>query len=60
MFHSRDNGLNWVQQQKITASNGAANNQFGISVVLWNKTMVIGAMRRDDDKGTVYGYLSET
>jgi FG-GAP repeat len=36
-------GANWVQQQKLTASDGARNDQFGYSVAISGDTLVVGA-----------------
>jgi hypothetical protein len=53
----------WTEQQKLTASDGATNDFFGISVAVDGNTVIIGALL-DDDKGTnsgsayVFGLLS--
>jgi len=47
-------GTSWAQQAKLTASDGAAFDVFGISVSVNGDTAVIGA-RLDDDKGTNSG-----
>ncbi len=60
-------GTGWVEQAKISASNGKANDNFGYSVAIDNYHAVIGAPFRDvpqnapffpppynDDQGTVY------
>ncbi|WP_417916147.1 FG-GAP repeat protein, partial [Candidatus Electronema sp. JC] len=44
----------WSQQAKLTAADGAANDNFGYSVAVDGDTAVIGAMY-DDDKGTNSG-----
>ena len=33
------NGSTWTQQQKLTASNGASDDEFGISVSLYENTV---------------------
>ena len=43
------NGSNWIQQQKLTAADGAANDAFGSSVSISGNYIVIGAI--DDDIG---------
>ena len=46
-------------ETKITASDGASNDQFGVSVALDRTTLVVGAYRDDDngsDSGSVYVY----
>ncbi len=37
------NGASWTQQQKLTASDGGANDRFGASVALSGDTVVVGA-----------------
>ena len=44
----------WTEQQKLTASDGAAVDLFGVSVAVDADTAVIGA-RDDDDNGTNSG-----
>ena len=50
------NGTSWTQQSKLTASDGAASDQFGYSVSISSDgtTALIGAIY-DDDKGTNSG-----
>ena len=45
----RSNGV-WSEQQKLTASDGAASDYFGYSVSIDGDTAVIGAYD-DDDNG---------
>ncbi|MBI3769432.1 MAG: FG-GAP repeat protein [Deltaproteobacteria bacterium] len=45
-------GTLWIQQQKLTASDAAAGDQFGIAVAISGDTVVIGA-RADDNAGGV-------
>jgi len=53
-------GSTWSQQQKLTASDAAAGDQFGWSVSISGDTAVIGA-RRDDvvgsDSGSAYVFV---
>ena len=44
------NGSSWIQQSKLTASDGAAEDYFGISVSISGDYAVVGA-RCDDDHG---------
>jgi len=44
-------GTNWVQQQKLTASDGTANDVFGCAVSISGDYAIVGAYG-DDDKGT--------
>jgi hypothetical protein len=48
------NGSTWIQQQKLTASDGNKFDNFGCSVCLNGDIALIGA-RYDDDKGTDSG-----
>ncbi len=48
------NGNVWTQQQKLTASDGAAADNFGISVAISGDTLVIGAERDDTAAGSAY------
>ena len=51
------NGTTWSQQQKLTASDGAAADWFGESVALHEERIVIGAPRHDNpgtDSGAAY------
>jgi hypothetical protein len=48
-------GTVWTQQQKITASDGAANDQFGVSVAISGNTVIVGANLDDTAGGTDAG-----
>lgn len=48
------NGTSWIEEAKLTASDGADNDLFGDSVSLDEDTALIGAMW-DDDKGGASG-----
>jgi hypothetical protein len=51
-------GASWVQQAKLTASDAAAGDQFGVSVAIDTDTIVVGAYTDDTpagaDAGSVY------
>jgi hypothetical protein len=47
----------FVQQAKLTASDGAANNNFGISVAISGDTVVVGAWQDDSTRGSAYVFL---
>ena len=47
-------GTSWSEQQKLTASDAAAGDQFGISVGISGETVVVGAVA-DDDGGASSG-----
>ena len=42
----------WSQKAKLTADNGAANDEFGISVAVHGETVVVGAHKYDVGGGT--------
>ena len=48
------NGTSWSQQAKLTASDGAANDYFGISIAISGNYIVAGAYG-EDDKGSNAG-----
>jgi len=50
-------GSSWTQQQKLTAGDGAADDEFGGAVALNGDTAVIGAYRDDSAKGSAYVFL---
>jgi hypothetical protein len=50
-------GTNWVEEQKLTASDGAADDRFGRSVSIWGDYAIIGAAFDDvngEDEGSAY------
>ncbi len=47
-------GTSWAEEAILTASNGAANDKFGISVSLNGDYAVIGAYRGNSNQGTAY------
>ncbi len=50
-------GASWTQQQKLTASDGAADDSFGVAVALDGTSLVVGASGDDDygnDSGSAY------
>jgi len=53
-------GSGWVQQQKLTASDGAAGDRFGRSVAISGDTIVVGASDADAsaiDSGAAYIFV---
>lgn len=42
-------GANWVERGKLTASDGEAGDEFGRSAAIGNETIVIGAIRGNDN-----------
>ena len=54
---TRSGTLAWTQQAKLTASDGAADDEFGGSVAISGDTVVVGAVWNDDngtDSGSAY------
>ena len=45
---------NWEQKAKLTASDAAANDEFGIAVAVDGDTIVVGAHQNDSNKGAAY------
>ena len=60
--HARDvnplDPLDWLQEQEITADDGAQNAEFGVSVALHGTTAMVGAQQAtigaNEDQGAVY------
>ncbi len=53
-------GTTWTQQAKLTAADGGANDQFGVSVALSGDTALIGAIFNDgagSDAGAAYVFV---
>lgn len=50
----KNNGL-WAQQAYLKASNGDANDRFGISVAIFEDTLVVGASREGSNTTVVNG-----
>jgi hypothetical protein len=53
IFRYKDPNSGWLQEQKLTASDAAATDYFGISVGISGDTAVIGA-HSDDPNGSAY------
>ena len=50
-------GTTWTQQAKLTASDGAADDNFGDSVSVSGDTVVVGASGDDGNKGSAYVFV---
>jgi hypothetical protein len=50
-------GSTWSQQAKLTASDGAANDRFGVSVAIVGSTAVVGASNNNSSTGAAYVFL---
>ncbi|MEP7272317.1 MAG: FG-GAP repeat protein, partial [Acidobacteriota bacterium] len=51
---------NWGEVRKLTASDGAANDEFGFAVGISVDTVVVGAYRDDTFKGSAYIFERNT
>ena len=52
-------GAAWVEEAKLLASDGAANDEFGFSVSISGDAVIVGVLRDDDlgvDSGAAYVY----
>ena len=50
-------GTHWDEQKKFTASDGAANYEFGSSVALSGTTAVVGAWHANSNQGAAYVFV---
>ena len=48
-------GTTWTEQAKLTASDGAAGDRFGVSVAIANDKIVVGADKDNTDNGASSG-----
>ena len=55
VFRTSDGGATYGQVAKLTASDGAANDRFGVSVAIDGDTIVVGA---GSEPGAVYVFLT--
>jgi hypothetical protein len=61
IFERNGGGMNnWREVKKLTASDGAANDQFGISVSISVDTVIVGASGDDNSKGSAYIFKRNT
>ena len=61
IFERNGGGMNnWGEVKKLTASDGAANDQFGISVSISVDTVIVGASGDDNSKGSAYIFKRNT
>ena len=56
MFYSAENGLNYTVTQKLLASDRVIGDRFGVSVSVYNSTIVVGA-HLQDEHGTSSGII---
>ena len=52
------NGGAWLEQQKLTANDGAADDLFGTAVDISFRTIVVGAVFKDSRRGAAYVFVS--
>ncbi len=52
-----NNGTGWTQQQKLTASDGASNDNFGTSVAISGDTAIVGATLDEVATGSAYVFV---
>ena len=50
-------GTTWTEQQKLTASDGAASDWFGFSVSISGDTAIVGAYEDDSGEGSAYVFV---
>lgn len=53
-------GTTWTQQAKLTASDGAANDNFGVAVSIYGDTIIVGSHLDDGaftDQGSAYVFV---
>ena len=50
----RNSTSTWSQKSKLTASDGASNDQFGAAVSVSGNTIVVGARNDNYEKGSAY------
>ena len=49
-FYQRQEDGSWSGEQKLTASDGGADDRFGISVAIYGETAVVGAFREQESE----------
>ena len=50
-------GTTWTEQQKLTASDGAASDWFGFSVSISGDIAIVGAYKDDSGQGSTYVFV---
>ena len=56
VFRSLDDGANWTQIEKLTASDGAAEDRFGFSAAIAGNLIVVGATGDENKTGAAYTF----
>ncbi len=57
VFTWNSSNSKWEQKAKLTASDAAANDEFGIAVAVDGDTIVVGAHQNDSNKGAAYVFI---
>ena len=52
-------GETWTYDKKLTASDGASGEKFGISVTISRYTLLVGASYKDGYRGAAYVFVLE-
>jgi hypothetical protein len=52
-------GTSWSEQAKLTASDAAANDEYGTSVAIDNGHAIVGAIKKNSYTGAAYIYTAE-
>jgi hypothetical protein len=52
----RFDGMDWIEEQKLLASDGAGGDQFGYSVSVSDDAIVVGARNDGSNRGAAYVY----
>ncbi|WED61602.1 FG-GAP repeat protein [Vibrio alginolyticus] len=55
----KNNGSEWVEEAKLTVSDGTSNDMFGISVAMSAETAIVGSSGDDSSKGSAYIFVPE-
>lgn len=52
----RRSGTNWIEEQKLVASDAALSDRFGSTAVLGQDMLLVGAPKKSNFAGAVYGF----
>ncbi|NND72267.1 MAG: T9SS type A sorting domain-containing protein [Rhodothermales bacterium] len=52
----RNNGTSWVEEAKLTASDGVAGDEFGFSIAMSGNDILVGAWEHNSGQGAAYVY----
>ena len=54
VYYFKYDGVNWNEVNKVTASDGAANDNFGVAVSISGLNVIIGASADNSNQGSAY------